>query len=375
MATWRVRSSYSDDVAVIEGRRAGEEEGDFVIRDARGDLVFRLPADAVVSVETVDDGGAEDLGHTLDPSHLHDSGDDDYFFDLDVGHASDESHRLFDDRDVAPSPPPPARKPPPVRTPPTPADAVERPRPEPARREPEPAVEPAPAPEGAPADYDIASIADLARALEALTSRVYRRYNATVDGAEAGRLGAEIGMLRHQIEKYLETLGEGEAYVYRVSLERVDEEIRNYRNVLRSRDARAERPKRKLSPLALEAKLDHLAALAPVEFAKYLGTVYEAHGWRSKLVNDPNGRDQRVVVMRDRATALIHVKSYGSGILIARTDVEILKHLASRLGCNRGIFVTLNTFTVQAEQYAMDENIELVDRARLKEMIREAWER
>ncbi|MCA9771643.1 MAG: restriction endonuclease [Myxococcales bacterium] len=382
MTTWRIRSTFSDEIAVIQGRRSSEEDGDLVIRDDNGGLLFRLPLEAVVSVDRVEGAIAPtsvaDFGHTLDEQHLGADGEDDYFFDLDEGAAEEDDHRVIEE-----TPAPARREPPrPVASAPEPRRSHGRPAPSPAPDfarpvgDSAPIVGTRPAPDAdAGANIEIRSVEDATRGLEVLTSLVYRRYNSQIEGPEAGRISTEIGLLRHQIERFLEELPEHAVYVQRLALARIDDEVRNYRSVRRTRETKSERPKRKLTEHALDAKIQHLGGLGYLEFTKYLATVYESAGWRSKIVDDPNGRDQRVLLVRDRTTALLHAKSYGPGILIAKTDVEILKHLAARLGCNRGVFATLNTFTMQAEQYALDEQIELVDRVRIKEMIREALER
>lgn len=441
MPTWRIISTHSDRPAEIEGATAAREGGEFVVRDAAGGAVFRLPLSDLVSEEAIANGrpaspraaSAAPVVHDLDERAVrHAAAEDEYFFDPGAHDHDEEEYDFADDaifggaplpsaraqppRPAAPAPqpapkPPKAAPPPPApprpvapapkapepapepiaakpaqakpaASPPRPEPAPVRPAPEPVRPRPAPTPEPirpaAPPPPPPPEHpkawrpTQIDSIEELEKALEMLTANVYKRYNGAPSEEEADRLDGDIGAIGHYVSHYLEAIPDTVAYAYRIAFDRVQEEIRNYKQVRRRKSA--PKPKREISAGALEAKMDHLQRLEPLEFAKYVGSVFEARGWTPKTVEDPNGRDRRVVLSRQADLALLHAKTYGTGILISKTDVEELIRLMRRLGCRRGVFVTLNAFTFQAEKLAQEGDIELVDRVRLKDMIRQALE-
>lgn len=120
----------------------------------------------------------------------------------------------------------------------------------------------------------------------------------------------------------------------------------------------------------LQVTLEELDKMEGYEFERFLSVLYENLGYKvaqTKLSKD-QGAD--LVIVKDGERIVVQAKRYSNkvGNKAIREIAAAIKHY----GADRGIVVTTNVFTQSAIELAKSNDIELVDRNKLKMLIENA---
>ncbi len=117
-----------------------------------------------------------------------------------------------------------------------------------------------------------------------------------------------------------------------------------------------------------------IRALTWQQFEQLVAEAYRRRGYRVELVDRPAGDDGVDVVLRDdRGHWLVQCKHYKARRVGVRPVRELLGVVASE-GAVGGIVVTAGSFTPDAQAFARDNAIELVDGPQLADLVQEARE-
>lgn len=110
--------------------------------------------------------------------------------------------------------------------------------------------------------------------------------------------------------------------------------------------------------------------MAPDEFEEYVASLFEKMGYKTKVVGGPHDEGIDVVAEKDEVIHYIQCKKYlGSEVGVAAVR-DFYGAIADRLARGKGYFITTNKFTLDAERFAEDKPIELVDSFKLLGFIR-----
>ncbi len=119
-------------------------------------------------------------------------------------------------------------------------------------------------------------------------------------------------------------------------------------------------------------QFNELLALTPVEFERAVAHLLQDLGYREVRHSGGPGDLAADITCRDSRgrTVIVQCKRYAPGARIGSRDIQsFIGMLSVHHHADRGIFVTTSEFTPPAKKLANEHDVELIDAARLKELV------
>ena len=117
-------------------------------------------------------------------------------------------------------------------------------------------------------------------------------------------------------------------------------------------------------------QLRELKAMEPSEFEKYIAELYKRLGYKTETVGGVNdGGIDVIAIGKDSIKHYIQCKRYTTSKVGSPEVREFMGALAKNYSEGKGIFITTNIFTSEAERFAEDTPIELIDGQKLIRLI------
>jgi len=113
-----------------------------------------------------------------------------------------------------------------------------------------------------------------------------------------------------------------------------------------------------------------LKNMNPDDFENYIADMYSRLGYKTEKVGGPNDGGVDVKAIKDGIEHYIQCKKYITSKVSVGDVRNFAGALIDKLSQGKGIFITTNIFTTEAEKYAEDKPIELVDGDRLLKLIK-----
>jgi restriction system protein len=101
--------------------------------------------------------------------------------------------------------------------------------------------------------------------------------------------------------------------------------------------------------------------MKPAEFEEYIADVFSRMGYDTQKVGSPHDGGVDVVAKKDGTIHYIQCKKFISSKVSVSDVRDFYGALADRLADGKGMFITTNVFTLEAERFAEDKPIELID--------------
>lgn len=117
-------------------------------------------------------------------------------------------------------------------------------------------------------------------------------------------------------------------------------------------------------------ELDRLKGLSPKEFEEYIGNIYSKLGYSTSIVGGRNDGGVDVIAKKNGQKLLIQCKRYKSSTVSVHDVRDFYGAMANNLTDGKGVFITTNIFSSEAEKFAEGKPIELLDGSRLLKLIR-----
>lgn len=118
--------------------------------------------------------------------------------------------------------------------------------------------------------------------------------------------------------------------------------------------------------------LNKLRSLHPDEFESFISDLFSKLGFQTETVGGRNDGGIDVVAIKDGRKHFIQCKRYSTKQIGVGAVRDFYGAIADNLSNAKGYFITTNKFTLEAEQFAEDKPIELIDGYQLMEYIRQA---
>ena len=118
--------------------------------------------------------------------------------------------------------------------------------------------------------------------------------------------------------------------------------------------------------------LKWLQAMSPIDFEKYTAELFGRLGYIAQATKATRDGGVDVILEKDGRTSYIQCKKYYTSKVTEPQVREFYGALADKLASGKGFIVTTNIFTIDAERFAKDKPIELIDGLKLVEYIRAA---
>jgi restriction system protein len=116
--------------------------------------------------------------------------------------------------------------------------------------------------------------------------------------------------------------------------------------------------------------LQWLKGMQPSEFEKYIADLFIRLGYSAKSVGRSHDEGIDVIAEKDGIKSYIQCKKFITSKVPVGAVRDFYGALADHLANGKGYFITTNTFTLEAEKFAEDKPIELVDGPKLMKYVK-----
>ncbi|MDF1496975.1 MAG: restriction endonuclease [Patescibacteria group bacterium] len=107
--------------------------------------------------------------------------------------------------------------------------------------------------------------------------------------------------------------------------------------------------------------LQWLRGLKPTEFEEYIAHLFTKLGYKADAVGKSHDGGIDVIATKNGITNYIQCKKYITNKVPVSAVRDFYGALANKLANGKGYIITTNTFTLEAEKFAEDKPIELID--------------
>lgn len=107
--------------------------------------------------------------------------------------------------------------------------------------------------------------------------------------------------------------------------------------------------------------LQWLSSMKPTEFENYIAELFFRLGYKAKATGGSHDKGIDVVAEKNGITSYIQCKKYITSEVTVGAVRDFYGALADHLANGKGYFITTNKFTLDAEIFAKDKPIELID--------------
>jgi restriction endonuclease Mrr len=113
-----------------------------------------------------------------------------------------------------------------------------------------------------------------------------------------------------------------------------------------------------------------LRGLKPWEFEEYIANLFTRLGYKAEAVGKSHDGGIDVVIEKDGVKSYIQCKKFITRKVSVHDVRDFLGALDDHLARGKAYFITTNKFTLEAEKFAEDKPIELIDGFKLIEYIK-----
>lgn len=114
-----------------------------------------------------------------------------------------------------------------------------------------------------------------------------------------------------------------------------------------------------------------LKGMKPWEFEQYVADLFNKLGYKAYVVGGGYDRGVDIVAEKDGLKHYIQCKKYITSVVGVNELRDFYGAIADHLAQAKGYFITTNKFTLEAERFAADKPIELIDGQKLVRLIRQ----
>jgi restriction system protein len=108
---------------------------------------------------------------------------------------------------------------------------------------------------------------------------------------------------------------------------------------------------------------------SPTEFEEYIADLFSKLGYKTDATGRPNDHGVDVVAEKDGVKHYIQCKRFITSVVNVHDVRDFYGAIADHLAQSTGYFITTNRFTLEAERFANDKPIELIDGDSLVKLI------
>lgn len=117
-------------------------------------------------------------------------------------------------------------------------------------------------------------------------------------------------------------------------------------------------------------RLKDLQELTPTQFENYIEELFRSFGYNTRTVGGRSDGGVDVEAEKDGVVHYIQCKKFITSKVPVGAVRDFYGAIADRVDGGKGYFITTNIFTLDAEKFAADKPIELVDKFKLMEYMK-----
>lgn len=114
-------------------------------------------------------------------------------------------------------------------------------------------------------------------------------------------------------------------------------------------------------------KIQDLQKLTPTQFEEYIAELFKSLGYSARVTGGKGDGGVDVEAEKDGIMHYIQCKKFISSKVPVGAIRDFYGAIADRVDGGKGYFITTNIFTLDAEKFAEDKPIELIDKFKLME--------
>lgn len=115
-----------------------------------------------------------------------------------------------------------------------------------------------------------------------------------------------------------------------------------------------------------------LRGISPNDFEHYVADLFTKYGYRTRVVGGKSDGGIDVIATKDGVDHFIQCKKFITSKVPVGAVRDFYGAVADRPANGKAYFITTNVFTHEAEQFATDKPIELIDQFELIKMVRKS---
>jgi restriction system protein len=116
--------------------------------------------------------------------------------------------------------------------------------------------------------------------------------------------------------------------------------------------------------------IKQLQAMHPTEFEEYIADLYIRLGYKAEAVGKSHDGGIDVVISKDGLKHFVQCKKFITSKVGVGDMRDFYGAMAGKLADSKGLFITTNIFTTEAEKFAEDKPVELIDGDKLLKLIK-----
>lgn len=128
----------------------------------------------------------------------------------------------------------------------------------------------------------------------------------------------------------------------------------------------------KIKWLLGKKQVQDLQKLTPTQFEEYIAVLFKSLGYETRVTGGKGDGGVDVEAEKDGHVHYIQCKKFISSKVPVGAVRDFYGAIADRIDGGKGYFITTNVFTLDAEKFAEDKPIELVDKFKLMEYMKMA---
>ncbi len=114
-------------------------------------------------------------------------------------------------------------------------------------------------------------------------------------------------------------------------------------------------------------QVQELQKLTPAQFEEYIAVLFKSLGYETRVTGGKGDGGVDVEAVKDGHVHYIQCKKFITSKVPVSAVRDFYGAIADRVDGGKGYFITTNVFTLDAEKFAEDKPIELVDKFKLME--------
>ncbi len=117
-------------------------------------------------------------------------------------------------------------------------------------------------------------------------------------------------------------------------------------------------------------KVQELQKLSPAQFEEYIAALFRSLGYKTRVTGGKGDGGVDVEAEKDGHVHYIQCKKFITSKVPVGAVRDFYGAIADRIDGGKGYFITTNVFTLDAEKFAEDKPIELVDKYKLMDYMK-----
>lgn len=210
---------------------------------------------------------------------------------------------------------------------------------------------------------------DINRKIKQLKLNIFKRFNNVLDSRQRVYLENEIRNLMFDIDMSVKELPQGIKQKVSVEYQKMKEGLLECKEKEQGKEI--EENKKRVKIDEVRTKTRAIMDLSPEAFEEYIASLFASMGYKVELTPRSGDAGIDILLYKDDKKIAVQCKKYSKKNLVGSPDMQRFLGAIHNSNAVKGIFITTSFFTLEAERFARNNPIELLDSVKLEKLISE----